>query len=52
LTIGKRQGQFPGMLETRVFRVVFVDQNHGVGIGPAQPAKTVQYAGKPIMVTP
>ena len=32
LTIGDRKGQFPGMLESRTFRVVFVGENHGVGI--------------------
>src|SRR5208282_2792063 len=31
LTIGDRQGHFPGMLETRTFRVVFVGENHGSG---------------------
>ena len=38
LTIGDRQGQFPGMLANRTFRVVFVGQNHGVGIAPTVPA--------------
>lgn len=31
LTIGKRKGSFPGMLETRIFRLVIVSKNHGVG---------------------
>jgi alpha-D-xyloside xylohydrolase len=53
LTVGDRQGQFPGMLQTRTFRVVFVGENHGVGIDPASdPDKTVQYSGKQISVTP
>ena len=34
LTIGDRKGQFPGMLENRTFRVVFVRENHGVGDQP------------------
>jgi alpha-D-xyloside xylohydrolase len=51
LTIGERQGQFPGMLETRTFRVVFVSDNHGVGIEPtAQLDKIVEYSGKLITV--
>ena len=51
LTIGERQGKFPGMLDTRTFRVVFVSDNHGVGIEPtAQPDKIVEYSGKLIMV--
>ena len=53
LTIGDRKGQFPGMLESRSFRVVFVRENHGVGINPADEAdKVVQYSGKQITVTP
>jgi alpha-D-xyloside xylohydrolase len=52
LTIGERKGQFPGMLETREFRVVFVSEKHGVGIEPAEAAKVVQYSGKQILVTP
>lgn len=53
LTIGARKGQFPGMLANRSFRVVFVRENHGVGIDPAeQPDKVVQYSGKEITITP
>jgi alpha-D-xyloside xylohydrolase len=53
LTIGDRKGQFPGMLESRSFRVVFVSENHGVGVNPADEAdKTVQYSGKQVTVTP
>jgi alpha-D-xyloside xylohydrolase len=47
LTIGERQGQFPGMLANRTFRVVFVGENHGVGVALSETAdKTVQYSGK------
>ena len=53
LTIGERKGQFPGMLESRSFRVVFVSENHGVGINPTDEAdKVVQYSGKQISLTP
>jgi alpha-D-xyloside xylohydrolase len=53
LTIGDRKGQFPGMLESRSFRVVFVSEDHGVGINSADgPDKVVQYSGKQIAVTP
>jgi alpha-D-xyloside xylohydrolase len=52
LTIGDRIGSFPGMLEKRTFRVVFVAENHGIGGGLTQAAdKTVPYAGKKISVT-
>ena len=47
LTIGDRKGQFPGMLESRTFRVVFVGENHGAGISPEErPDKTVAVCRK------
>jgi alpha-D-xyloside xylohydrolase len=53
LTIGDRKGEFPGMLASRTFRIVFAGENHGVGINPEdKPDKVVQYAGKQIAVTP
>jgi len=53
LTIGDRAGTFPGMLESRSFRIVFVHEGHGVGGGLTQEAdKSVTYAGKKITVTP
>ena len=53
LTIGDREGQFPGMLGTRTLRIVFVRENHGVGIFPEdRPEKIVQYSGQKITVTP
>jgi alpha-D-xyloside xylohydrolase len=53
LTIGDRKGQFPGMLAERTFRIVFVAENHGVGIQPeSKPDKIVHYSGKQISFTP
>jgi alpha-D-xyloside xylohydrolase len=53
LVIGDRQGEYPGMLASRTFRVVFVRENHGVGIAPSDlPDEVVQYSGKQIAVTP
>ncbi len=53
LTIGKREGSFPGMLQTRTVRVIFE------GIGKAVPfsfdaaaAKTVTYGGAEVKVSP
>ena len=41
------------MLESRAFRVVFVRENHGVGVDASDEAdKIVQYSGKQIIVTP
>jgi alpha-D-xyloside xylohydrolase len=53
LTIGDRKGQFPGMLESRTFRVTFVGENHGVGVDATEnPDKVVSYSGKALTVTP
>lgn len=52
LTIGDRQGSFPGMLQSRTFRVIFVDGNHGAGIAPTDRAdKEVRYAGTRVLVS-
>jgi alpha-D-xyloside xylohydrolase len=52
LSIGERFGSFPGMLQTRTFRIVFVTENHGTGGGlTPSPDKTVQYSGKAISVS-
>lgn len=46
LTIGKRRGTFPGMLNTRTFDVVIVSPDHGTGVGVTERTdKVVKYAG-------
>ncbi|HEX7573072.1 MAG TPA: TIM-barrel domain-containing protein [Bacteroidota bacterium] len=46
LSIGERRGRFPGMRETRVFRVVFVSRGRGTGIQPTErPDRIVRYSG-------
>jgi len=53
LAIGERKGAFPGMLESRTFRIVFVSENHGAGIDAAVAAdKTVTYTGQALTVHP
>jgi alpha-D-xyloside xylohydrolase len=53
LTIGERNGTFPGMLPNRTFQVVFVKERHGTGAtSTQQPDKTVQYSGQSVTVTP
>jgi alpha-D-xyloside xylohydrolase len=53
LTIGDRTGTFPGVLESRTFRVVFVAAGHGTGSAVTTTVdKTVSYTGKRITVTP
>ncbi len=52
LSIGNREGEFPGMLKDRKFRVVLVRDGHGAGIGQTQQAdKEVEYSGKAVAVT-
>jgi alpha-D-xyloside xylohydrolase len=51
LTVGSRQGSFPGMLENRTFNIVWVGEGHGNGVSPTEPVdKTVHYDGQPITV--
>ena len=51
LTIGARQGTFPGMLESRTFKVVLVSSSAPVGL-LAEPstAKTASYSGAAVTV--
>ncbi len=52
LTIGARTGSFPGMLDGRTFRVVFVSEGHGGGGDSTINAdQTVQYSGREVLVT-
>jgi len=51
LTIGKRNGKFPGMLESRTFNIILVKENHGVGVEVAdKPDKIIKYNGVEIIV--
>jgi alpha-D-xyloside xylohydrolase len=46
LTIGQRQGSFPGMLQSRTFNIVWVSSGHGAGVPSTTNADvTVQYSG-------
>jgi alpha-D-xyloside xylohydrolase len=51
LTIGDRVGQFPGMLESRTIRMVFVADGHGIGVDPTDKYDTlVTYSGKTMII--
>lgn len=51
LTIGDRVGQFSGMLESRIFRIIFIADGHGVGVDPTDKHDTlVTYSGKKMIV--
>jgi alpha-D-xyloside xylohydrolase len=49
LSIGAREGQFPGMLTARTFQVVVVHPGHGVGESTTA-GRTVTYAGAAVQV--
>jgi alpha-D-xyloside xylohydrolase len=52
LTIGARQGTFPGMLDKRTFHVVWVRDGHGVGVEPTEkPDAVVAYTGAGVVVS-
>ncbi len=51
LTIGARKGEFPGMMARRTFHVVFVREEHGVGVPETQNAdRIVKYDGKSVEI--
>ena len=51
LTIGERQGRFPGMSETRKFLIVVVREDHGTSVDVTRsPDKTVEYSGMAVKV--
>mgnify|MGYP000113644292 CR=1 FL=1 len=51
LTIGPRQGSFPGMLAKRTFHIVWVGRDHGTGMTEAKPDQVVSYDGTEVSVT-
>jgi len=50
LTIGKRQGSYPGMTRRRTLNVVLVDAGNGNGLATATPTRAVAYAGQAMTV--
>jgi alpha-D-xyloside xylohydrolase len=52
LTIEKRIGQYPGMIETRKFHIVFVRDGHGAGTAPATTFdRELTYKGQNLITT-
>lgn len=52
LEIGKRRGEFPGMLKDRTFNVIWVSENHGAGVALTEkPDAVVHYTGKAVKVS-
>ena len=52
LEIGKRTGDFAGMLKERTFNIVCVSENHGAGIPVTEkPDAVVHYSGKAVKIS-
>jgi alpha-D-xyloside xylohydrolase len=51
LHIGAREGEFPGMLKTRTFEIVWIGKGKPVGLNlDAPPAQSVRYNGAELVV--
>ena len=50
LTIGDRQGEYPGMLKNRKFNVVLVDPSRQVAFDKPAKGVTVDYSGNSVEV--
>ncbi len=50
LTIGAREGEFPGMLKSRTFTIVVCSKQHPQGYDPEAKGKVVKYSGKTVKV--
>ena len=52
LTIGARQGRFPGMLDQHRFNIVVVGEKRGDGIKESVPTRSVDYSGDRVEIKP
>ena len=51
LTIGAREGEYPGMPKERTFNIVWVGRDHGAGEAlVSNPDKTIRYSGAAVSV--
>ncbi|MDP9173220.1 MAG: glycoside hydrolase family 31 protein [Planctomycetota bacterium] len=51
LTVGQRQGEYPGMLKKRIFRIVYVRPGKGEGDLPSEmPDAQIHYTGEAVTV--
>jgi alpha-D-xyloside xylohydrolase len=52
LSIGQRQGSFPGMLANRTFAIVWVSSGHGIDVTTtARPDVIVKYSGQALNIS-
>jgi alpha-D-xyloside xylohydrolase len=52
VTLGKRQGKFPGMLEKRTFEIVWVDDRQGGLALKSKPQQVINYDGEEVKLKP
>ncbi|HJV77454.1 MAG TPA: TIM-barrel domain-containing protein [Paludibacter sp.] len=50
LTIGDKQGNYPGSLKKRIFNIVLVDENKGFGTNAGSTRKRVLYVGSQVKI--
>lgn len=50
LTIGRRQGSYPGMVKQRTFRIVYITPDAPHGYGDSGTARSVRYSGKSVRI--
>ncbi len=50
LIIKERSGDYPGILKDRTFHIVWVKEEHGVGLEETKPDKIIRYNGKEAVV--
>jgi alpha-D-xyloside xylohydrolase len=50
LTVGAREGSFPGMIETRTLHLALASPGKNAGPDAATEGKTVEYVGKPVEI--
>ena len=50
LSISKREGNYPGMVQCRNLRLVKVDKNTGIGVEESTGGKIVKYEGKHLKI--
>jgi len=50
LTIGDRNGNYPGSIKNRIFNVVFVSESEGIGTTVSTMKRNVYYSGKKVII--
>jgi alpha-D-xyloside xylohydrolase len=50
LTIGKKQGEFEGLLKERIFNIIWVNESEGKGVEMSLDGKSIRYKGEKIEI--